>query len=362
MGNVIVAAGLQVTRIRDDKEDSWQSLWRSAVSEFFATLIFVFIGTGSVVATKAVLGEESIPIPSLTLISLAHGFAIMTMVYSIGEISGGHINPAVTWALLVTDRISIVRAVVYWHSQFLGGIAGSAVLLSLLPPSLQSTMGCHSINPYLNTWQGLGCEVVFTFIFIFIVFSTAVSPFVGKIAPLGGGDYGPGKLTPFAVGMTIMILHCVGIPLTGASMNPARSFGPAVVHGCWEDHWVYWFGPIIGSTIAAVIAQVIFLSSPSDLTNMLVATRGVNLMGIQNALKAASNKLEVEEHNGVQMDETKPKKKKTVASLMKQEEMQIEEHIQTEQQPTETLTEQIQLAEIDTVQPEDDSLVKVRLN
>jgi len=102
------------------------------------------------------------------------------------------------------------------------------------------------VNTSLDDWQGVGCEIVFTFIFLIVVFATAVSPFAGKMAPLGGGDYGPGKLTPFAVGMTILILHLVGIPLTGASMNPARSWGPAVVRGCWDRHWVYWWGPLIG--------------------------------------------------------------------------------------------------------------------
>jgi len=280
---VIVAAGLQITKIRDDNDDLWQSLWRCCVSEFFATLIFVFIGTGSVVAAKTALGENGIAIPSLTVIALAHGFAIMVMIYSIGEISGGHINPLVTWALLITDRISIIRALVFWTAQITGAITGSAILQGLLPTNLQYTLGCHSVNPLLSQWQGVGCEIVFTFILVFVVFATAISPFVGKISPLGGGDYGPGKLTPFAVGMTVLMLHTVGIPLTGASMNPARSFGPAVVHDCWDGHWTYWIGPCVGSTIAAVIAQVIFLSSPSDISSMLVATRGINLMGIQKS-------------------------------------------------------------------------------
>jgi glycerol uptake facilitator-like aquaporin len=85
-------------------------------------------------------------------------------------------------------------------------------------------MGCHSVNAALTPAQGFGAEVIFTFIFIFVVFATAISPFAGKLAPLSGGssEYGPGKLTPFAVGMTILILHAVGIPFTGASMNPAR--------------------------------------------------------------------------------------------------------------------------------------------
>jgi len=241
---------------------------------FFATMIFVFIGCGSVVATQAALGKSEIQIPSLTLIALAHGFCIMVMVYTVGEISGGHINPAVTWATVLTQKISILRALIYWASQFLGAMVGAGILKGLIPESIPTGLGCHSINPLLTVVQGFFAEVVFTFIFIFVVFATAISPFVGKVAPLSGGsEYGPGKLTPFAVGMTILILHTVGIPLTGASMNPARSFGPAVVQGCWANHWIYWIGPLTGSTIAAIIAHFIFLSSPNALATVFSRNR-----------------------------------------------------------------------------------------
>jgi len=277
MGNVLIALGLQITRIVDDKEDSWQALWRSSVSEYIGTLIFVFIGCGSVIAAQSLLGETDIGIPALTVISLAHGFAIMVVIYSIGEISGGHLNPAVTWACLITDRVSFVRAVCYFIAQMGGSVSGAAILYGLIPPSLRFGLGCHSVSDRLTDWQGFGAEVVFTFIFVLVVFSTAISPFVGKIAPMAGGEYGPGKLTPFAVGMAILMLHTVGIPLTGASMNPARSWGPAIVHGgdCWKDHWVYWWGPGIGSTVAAVVAQAIFLSSPKAMVELLRYTRGV---------------------------------------------------------------------------------------
>jgi len=142
------------------------------------------------------------------------------------------------------------------------------------------------LNQYLSPGQGLGAEIVFTFIFIFVVFATAISPFVGKVAPLSGGsEYGPGKLTPFAVGMTILILHTVGIPLTGASMNPARSFGPAVVANCWANHWIYWIGPLIGSTLAAGIAQLLFLSSPNTLARMFTRNREKDSESTQKELK-----------------------------------------------------------------------------
>jgi len=261
-----------------DQDDVWAALWRGGIAEFFATMIFVFIGCGSVLAAQATLGQSTIGVPSLTLISLAHGFCIMVMVYSVGEVSGGHINPAVTWAALITGKVSVLRAVIYWVAQIIGGIVGAAFLLSVHPPELIFGLGCHSVNPALTASQGFFIEIILTFIFIFVVFATAISPFVGKVAPLAG-QTGPGKLTPFAVGMTILILHTVGIPLTGASMNPARSFGPAVIHGgdCWNNHWIYWLGPICGSTIAAMVAQTIFLMHPSTLYGIFSRRYGANL-------------------------------------------------------------------------------------
>jgi len=263
---------------KDPEDDVWQSLWRGAISEFVATLIFIFIGTGSVVATQATLGVSSVQIPSLTVIALAHGFTIMILVYAVGEISGGHINPAVTWATMITNKISVVRGLTYIIFQLLGGIVGSALLKSILPPQIQYSMGCHGLNPKLTAGQGFGAEVIFTAIFLFVVFATAISPFAGKFSPLssggsGGQEYGPGKLTPFAVGMTILVLHCVGVPLTGASMNPARSFGPAVVNGCWSNHWIYWIGPLAGSTAASLIAQAIFLNNPDTMLSILKINR-----------------------------------------------------------------------------------------
>jgi len=248
------------------EDDVLPSLWRGAAAEFFATLIFVFVGTGAVVACQTELGKASIGVPSVTLIAIAHGFTITVLVYAVGEISGGHINPAVSWAVMITGKQSVIRTVVYIISQLFGGIVGSSFLKSLLTdPKLRYNLGCHSINPLLTPGQGFLAEIFFTFIFIFVVFGTAISPFAGKFSPLGGE--GPGKLTPFAVGMTILILHTVGVPFTGASMNPARSFGPALVRGgsCWNNHWIYWAGPFVGSTIAAVTAHMLFLSTPRDI-------------------------------------------------------------------------------------------------
>jgi len=270
-----------IPKFRDEKEDAWQSLWRGGVAELVATMIFLFVGTGSVVATQAVLGTGLIATPSLTLIALANGFVIMTMIYAVGEISGGHLNPMVTWAILVTNRISVIRALVYILAQLTGAVIGSALLLSFLPTSLISNMGCLALNSKLNLGQGFGFELIFTFILILVIFATAVSPFAGKLAPLSGSDYGPGKLAPFAIGMTVLILHTAGIPFTGAGMNPARAFGPAIVNGCWSNHWIYWIAPLCGSTLAAGVAQVIFLNNPTEIVRLIARKNDATLANAQ---------------------------------------------------------------------------------
>jgi len=270
------SAIISLPKFQDEEDDVLPALWRGGVSEFFATMIFVFIGTGSVVASQEQLGDIHIGVPNITLIALAHGFAIMVLIYAVGEVSGGHINPAVTWACLLTNKISFIRFLIYVIAQLAGAVVGSGILKSILPPQFQDYgMGCNVINPELSVGEGFVAEIIFTFIFVFVVFATAISPFAGKLAPLSGGDaeYGPGKLTPFAVGMTILILSCVGIPFTGASMNPARTFGPAIVHGCWANHWVYWAGPLLGSSIAAIVAQIIFLSNPTTIAAIFKAQR-----------------------------------------------------------------------------------------
>jgi len=296
--------GLKIPQVYDKEEDHWQSLWRCSLAEFFGTLIFVFLGTASVtsaVNSAPTNGDAYDQAAFVMSVAFAHGFAIAISIYSIGEISGGthkaqnhectlgrlklhrfcvvctgNINPAVTWALTITRKISIVRGLCYVISQLVGAILASLVLKSLLPATIEARdgLGCHGLHSAITSSTGLQFEITLTFIFIFIVFSTAISPFVGKMAPVSGAEYGPGKLTPLVLGLTILVLHLVGVPFTGASMNPARSFGPAVVAGCWTDHWIYWVGPIIGSTSAAIIAHIFFLSKPEDVAKVFAGTRG----------------------------------------------------------------------------------------
>jgi len=262
----------------DRDEDVWYSLWRCSVAEFFGTAIFVFLGCGAVASAIEFLhgSTDGTYVSLIILVAMAHGFAITVTIYTIGDVSGGNINPAVTWALVFTRKMSSVRGILFVLAQCSGAIFAAFILRTLLPQEYENTLGCHSVNDKMTAAEGLWFEIVLTFIFIFVVFGTAVSPFVGKMAPVSGGsnEYGPGKLTPLALGLTILTLHCVGIPFTGASMNPARSLGPAVVATCWTNHWIYWVGPFIGSSIAALVAHFLFLSNPQDMAKVFSITRG----------------------------------------------------------------------------------------
>jgi len=270
--------------IVDKEEDVWQALWRSALAEFFGTLIFTFCGMAVVTSAQLVSPPTgAFGAGGLILVAFGHGFAISFVIYAIGEISGGHINPAVTWATLLTGRLSVLRFFLYIFCQIVGAICGGGIARALLPDYWVNffNLGCHNVNRaiYSTPWKGFGAEVIFTFIFVFVVFATAVSPFAGKLAPLSGGgqDYGPGKLTPLALGLCILCLHLVGVPITGASMNPARSFGAAVARHdafCFDYHWIYWAGPLLGATGAAFVATAVFLGNPNSVKTVLLLSRG----------------------------------------------------------------------------------------
>jgi len=267
----------------DPDEDKWQALWRCSLAEFFGTAIFIFLGCGSVFSAFEFSRHTDGNLDSfIVLVAMGHGFAITVVIYTIGDVSGGNINPAITWALVLTRKMSLLRGGLYWIAQISGAVCGALLLKSMIPPAMLQTgvisemLGCHGLHHDMDPLQGFWFEIVLTFIFVFVVFGTAISPFVGKMAPVSGGgdEYGHGKLTPLALGLTILVLHLVAVPFTGASMNPARSFGPALIGSCWDNHWVYWAGPLVGSTVSALVAHTLFLSNPSDIAMSFAIIRG----------------------------------------------------------------------------------------
>ncbi|XP_005912760.1 aquaporin-4 isoform X2 [Haplochromis burtoni] len=226
-----------------------KDFWRAVSGEYLATLIFVLLGLGSTIKWAA--GEEKSPPADLVLISLCFGLTIATMVQCFGHISGGHINPAVTAAMVVTRKLSLAKAVFYVAAQCLGAITGAGILYLVTPTAVRGSFGVTTVNPTISVGHGFLVELLITFELVFTVFATC-DP---KRTDLGGS-------ASLAIGIAVVIGHLFAIPYTGASMNPARSFGPAMVTLNFENHWVYWVGPIIGGILAAGLYEYLYCPDP----------------------------------------------------------------------------------------------------
>ena len=208
-------------------------------AEVIGTFTLIFIGAGSIIVTQG-----SVDAASVVAVALAHGLAIATMVSAVGHVSGGHFNPAVTVAAWVTRRMGSGAAVAYVVTQLAGGALGAFALRLLIPGDLWEpvSLGTPLVAPILADWQAIALEAVLTFLLVWVVFATALDP---------EGAFG--KIAGLAIGLVITMDILVGGPFTGAAMNPARSFGPAVVSGELTGIWVYFLGPVIGGTVAALL-------------------------------------------------------------------------------------------------------------
>lgn len=212
-------------------------------AEFLGTLVLVLIGCGSAV----IAGTEI----SFTGISFAFGLAVLTMVYAIGNISGCHINPAITIAMLTAGKISGKETVGYIVSQCLGAIAGAGILLVIakgIPGYSLETNGLGQngfgeFSPMKYSMEaGFIAEVVLTFIFLLVIFGST-----SEDAPKG--------FAGIAIGLSLVMIHLISIPITGTSVNPARSLGPALFVGANAigQLWLFWLAPVIGGVLAALV-------------------------------------------------------------------------------------------------------------
>lgn len=207
-------------------------------AEAVGTFTLIFIGAGSIIVVPG--GDGG----SLVAVALAHGLAIGTMVSAVGHVSGGHFNPAVTVAAWVTRRMASVAAVAYVAAQLAGATIAALALRWLLPGEAWEpvALGTPLVNPVLADWQAIALEAVLTFFLVWVVFATALDP---------EGAFG--KIAGLAIGLVITMDILAAGPWTGAAMNPARSFGPALVSGEFTGIWVYVLGPVIGGTVAALL-------------------------------------------------------------------------------------------------------------
>jgi MIP family channel proteins len=211
---------------------------RAYTAEAVGTFALIFVGAGSIVADSYSGGAVG-----LVGIALAHGLVLAVMVSATMNISGGHINPAVTFGFLVTGRIRAGDALGYWIGQFTGAVLAAVCLLAAFPAVDVAATGLGTPVPAVGvtTATGVLVEGILTFFLMFVIFGTAVDP--NRPRGLGG----------FAIGLTLGLAVLVGGPVTGASLNPARTFGPAIVSGTWAGHAIYWMGPLLGATAAAFV-------------------------------------------------------------------------------------------------------------
>ncbi|CAI0469388.1 unnamed protein product [Linum tenue] len=219
---------------------------RAGLAEFFSTLIFVFAGEGSGMAfSKLTDGAANTP-AGLIAASIAHAFALFVAVSVGANISGGHVNPAVTFGAFLGGNITLFRGILYWIAQLLGSTV-ACLLLKFATGGLETA--AFGLSAGVGVWQAVVLEIVMTFGLVYTVYATAVDPKKGSL----------GTIAPLAIGFIVGANILIGGAFDGASMNPAVSFGPAVVSWSWENHWVYWVGPLIGGGLAGVIYEVIFI-------------------------------------------------------------------------------------------------------
>eukprot|EP00112_Aurelia_sp_Birch-Aquarium-sp1_P007040 Seg1769.8 transcript_id=Seg1769.8/GoldUCD/mRNA.D3Y31 product=Aquaporin-1 protein_id=Seg1769.8/GoldUCD/D3Y31 len=221
--------------------------WKAIFAEFLATTLFLL--NIVVVACASGMGVQGSLAARTVSIGIGIALSISTLAIAIGHVSGGHINPAVTLGMMAIRKISPVKGVLYIIAQLIGAVAGSGLAYGMTPSAYRGALGINAVDASigLKPVQAFGLEMFFTFLLVITV--CAVTDPGKKVEPYG---------TVLAIGISILVCHVCLIPYTGCSVNPARSFGPALVTNSWKDHWVFWVGPMLGGVLAAILYEYVF--------------------------------------------------------------------------------------------------------
>ncbi|CAI0423261.1 unnamed protein product [Linum tenue] len=222
---------------RFDDSFSFGSI-KAYLAEFISTLLFVFAGVGSAIAADAALDPAG-----LVAVAVGHALALFVAVAVGANISGGHVNPAVTFGLAVGGQITILTGIFYWIAQLAGSIVACYLLKVAIPT--------HGVAAGMGAAQGVVMEIIITFGLVYTVYATAADPKKGSL----------GTIAPIAIGFVVGANILAAGPFSGGSMNPARSFGPAVASGNFAGNWIYWVGPLIGGGLAGLIYPNVYMSS-----------------------------------------------------------------------------------------------------
>lgn len=215
---------------------------RPCIAEFIGTFALIFIGIGAI----RTAGHD------VLAVALAHGLTIAAFVSATMHISGGQLNPAVTFGLVCGGHMAIPDAVRYWIAQLLGGVSAGLICLGLFGRDVVVT-GTPQLGNNLDASQGILLEAILTFFLVFVVHGTGVDERGRRVAGL-------------AIGSTVTLDILFGGPLTGAAMNPARVFGPAVAANFWKAHYVYWVGPLLGGAAAGFIYRIFIERKPATVS------------------------------------------------------------------------------------------------
>lgn len=211
---------------------------RRCLAEFVGTFALVFVGVAAI-AVHA-------PDKNLLSIALAFGLTVAVMVSATLHISGGQFNPAVSIALLVTRKMSLHDTLFYVLTQLLAATAAAGVI-HMMFGTYAVAEGTPVPKGAFTPIDAFVMEVILTFILVFVIFGVAVD------------KRGPNLVAGLLIGLTVTLDILIGGPFTGASMNPARSFGPALIGKVWDHHWVYWVGPLLGGVLAGLVYDFVFL-------------------------------------------------------------------------------------------------------
>lgn len=218
------------------------------LAEAIGTMVLVLMGCGVAVSLGCTSNDPALA-STVVGTALAFGLAVVAMAYTIGGISGCHINPAITLGVWVSGRMGAKDAVMYMIFQVIGAIAGAAVLYLCTSTSGDVIVGtgANACQPGVDLMGGLVAEIVFTMVFVLVVLGTTDS------------KVGAGNFAGLAIGLTLVLVHLVCIRYTGTSVNPARSIGPALFQGgvALEQLWVFIVGPFVGALLAAGIWKVL---------------------------------------------------------------------------------------------------------
>jgi aquaporin Z len=210
--------------------------WQKYAAEAYGTFVLVGLGTGAVMALRDFDNAAFV-----VTVALAFGLALIVGIFTVGHVSGGHFNPAVSFGAFLDRRIGLTDMIGYWVSQLVGAVLASLVFVAILDRTSVAS-SANALKPDVTSFGGLLAEVVLTAVFVMIIL----------VVSKGGSETGL-----LAIGLTLAAVHLVGIGFTGTSVNPARSFAPALVGGAWSDFWVFVVGPFVGAALGWLLFKVV---------------------------------------------------------------------------------------------------------